>query len=113
MKKFGLTLMTAFIGGAMALGAYKVVENKYAANMSFEDKQKVYFASNHISPAASNVSSSGAPDFVEAAASVTPAVVYIRTTYSNQGADDQQSQLQQMFGQMFGQRMPQQQGVQM
>src|SRR6185503_4062552 len=39
---------------------------------------------------------------------VTPGVVYIRTTYSAQGADDQQSQLQQMFGQMFGQRMPQQ-----
>lgn len=113
MKKFGLTLLTAFIGGAMALGAYKIVENKYAANMSFEDKQKVYFASNHISPVSSSVASTGMPDFVQAAAEVTPAVVYIRTTYSSEGSDDQQSQLQQMFGQMFGQRMPQQQGVQM
>jgi len=108
MKKFGLTLLTAFIGGAMALGAYKVVENKYASNASFEDKQKVYLASNHFTPASAGVASSGQPDFVQAAAEVTPGVVYIRTTYSAQGADDQQSQLQQMFGQMFGQRMPQQ-----
>ena len=48
MKKFGLTLLTAFIGGAMALGAYKIVENKYAANMSFEDKQKVYFEQPYL-----------------------------------------------------------------
>ncbi len=106
MKKFGLTLLTAFVGGAVALGSYKLIENKYASNMSFEEKQKVYLASNHFSSpnSTSNVSSSGLPDFVQAAAEVTPAVVYIRTTYSNQGADDQQSQLQQMFGQMFGQR---------
>jgi Do/DeqQ family serine protease len=105
MKKFGLTLLTAFVGGAMALGSYKVIEDRYASNMSFEQKQKVYFASNHYTPA--NVSSSGQPDFVQAAAEVTPGVVYIRTTYSNQGADDQQSELQRMFGQMFGQQMPQ------
>jgi serine protease Do len=28
MKKIGLTLLTAFVGGAMALGTYKVIENK-------------------------------------------------------------------------------------
>jgi serine protease Do len=111
MKKFGLTLLTAFVGGAMALGTYKVVESKYTTNMSFEDKQKVYFASNHLTPT-TTVSSAGQVDFTEAAAAVTPAVVYIRTTYSNKGQDDQQSQLQQMFGDMFGQRM-RPQGVQM
>jgi serine protease Do len=105
MKKFGLTLLTAFVGGAMALGAYKLIENKYADNMSFEDKQKVYYAtSNHLTPApTAAVSSTGAVDFTQAAAAVTPAVVYIRTTYANQ-ADDQQSQMQKMFGDMFGQR---------
>ena len=92
MKKFGLTLLTAFIGGAMALGSYKLVEDKYASNMSFEDKQKVYLASNHYTPAAAGVSSAGQPDFVQAAAEVTPAVVFIRTTYSSEGADNQQSQ---------------------
>ncbi|MDF2434250.1 MAG: serine protease Do [Mucilaginibacter sp.] len=114
MKKFGLTLLTAFVGGAMALGTYKVVENKYAGNMSFEDRQKVYYTSNHLAPVAGNstTSSAGQPDFVQAAAAVTPAVVYIRTTYSNQGQDDQQSELQQMFGNMFGQRV-RPQGVQM
>jgi len=108
MKKFGLTLLTAFIGGAMALGTYKVFENKYADNMSIADKQKVYFASN---PSAPMVSSAGDVDFVQAAAAVTPAVVYIKVTYTNTG-NDNESQMQQMFGQLFGQRMPPQ-GVQM
>ena len=107
MKKFGLTLLTAFVGGAMALGAYKVIENKYANNMSFEDKQKVYYAtSNHLTPStsATNLSSAGQVDFTEAAAAVTPAVVYIRTTYASQ-SDQQESQMQKMFGDMFGQRV--------
>ena len=78
MKKFGLTILTAFLGGALALGAYKVIENKYADNMSIEDKQKVYFTNN---PLPSGASSADAPtDFTVAAAEVTPAVVYIRTT---------------------------------
>jgi Do/DeqQ family serine protease len=104
MKKFGLTLLTAFVGGAMALGAYKLAESKYASNMSFEDRQKVYFTNNPLPAAAHNMSSAGNVDFTEAAAEVTPAVVYIRTTYKNQ-SQDQQNQLQQMFGDMFGQRM--------
>src|ERR1700712_5073557 len=99
MKKFGLTLLTAFIGGAMALGTYKVFENKYADNMSIADKQKVYFTSN---PSAPITSSAGEVDFTQAAAAVTPAVVYIKVTYSNNAADDSQSQMQQMFGQLFG-----------
>jgi len=101
MKKIGLTLLTAFVGGAMALGTYKVIENKYANNMSLEDRQKVYFTSNPTP--VQSLSSAGQVDFTGAAAAVTPAVVYIRTTYSSQG-NDQESQLQQMFGDMFGQR---------
>jgi Do/DeqQ family serine protease len=104
MKKFGLTLLTAFVGGAMALGTYKLAENKYASNMSFEDRQKVYFTNNPLPASAHNMSSAGNVDFTEAAAAVTPAVVYIRTTYQSQKGD-QQNQLQQMFGDMFGQRM--------
>jgi len=102
MKKIGLTLLTAFVGGAMALGTYKVIESKYADNLSFEDKQKVYFTSN---PQAPVVSSTGALDFTEAAAAVTPAVVYIRTTYSSQSGSSGQDQFEQMFGDMFGQRV--------
>jgi serine protease Do len=102
MKKFGLTLLTAFIGGAMALGTYKVFENKYAGNMTFQDRQKVYFASNPIAPV---VSSAGEVDFTQAAAAVTPAVVFIKVTYANTQGQGGQSELQQMFGDMFGQRM--------
>jgi serine protease Do len=40
MKKIGLTLLTAFAGGAMALGTYKVIEDKYSNSMSFEDRKK-------------------------------------------------------------------------
>ena len=100
MKKIGLTLLTAFVGGAIALGTYKVIENKYSDNMSFEDKQKVYFTSNPSTP----VSSTGDLDFTQAAAVATPAVVYIRTTYSSK-ASGGQDQLEQMFGDMFGQRV--------
>lgn len=104
MKKIGLTLLTAFVGGAMALGVYKLVENKYADSMTLEDKQKVYFASNRSN--APVTSSAGSVDFTQAAADVTPAVVYIRTTYSTKAdGGGQQDQLEQMFGQMFGQRM--------
>ena len=109
MKKFGLTLLTAFIGGALALGAYKLTESKYADNMSIADKQKVYFTSNPSTPI---TSSAGEVDFTQAAAAVTPAVVYIRVTYNNNGGSEDQSELQQMFGQMFGQQM-RPQGVQM
>ncbi|MDB5002278.1 MAG: serine protease [Mucilaginibacter sp.] len=102
MKRIGLTLLTAFVGGAMALGTYKVIEKKYADNMSFDDKQNVYFASNHLSSGIT--SSAGEVDFTQAAAAVTPAVVYIKTTYSNTAQNSQQDRLQQMFGDMFGQR---------
>ncbi|MES2275755.1 MAG: trypsin-like peptidase domain-containing protein [Bacteroidota bacterium] len=101
MKKFGLTLLTAFVGGAMAIGAYKIMETKYNDGLSFEQKQKVYFTSN---PLPANITSSaGEVDFTQAAAAVTPAVVYIRTTYAaTQGGSSRED----MFEQLFGQRMP-------
>jgi len=103
MKKIGLTLLTAFVGGAMALGTYKVFENKYADSMSLEDKQNVYFANNKA--LANITSSAGEADFTQAAAAVTPAVVYIRTTYTASNTSNrQQDMMDQMFGDMFGQR---------
>jgi serine protease Do len=101
MKKVGLTLLTAFVGGAMALGTYKVFEKKYADNMTFEERQKVYFTNNPLT-----VSSAGAVDFTQAAAAVTPAVVYIRTSYTpKQGNGGGRSPMDDMFGDFFGQRM--------
>ena len=88
----------------MALGTYKLIENKYADSMSFEDQQKVYFASNK---ALGNITSSaGEVDFTQAAAAVTPAVVYIKTvTNPTAKENDEQDQMQRMFGDFFGQRM--------
>ncbi|HWZ35824.1 MAG TPA: Do family serine endopeptidase, partial [Mucilaginibacter sp.] len=111
MKRIGLTLLTAFVGGAMALGTYKVIENKYADNMSFDEKQQVYFTSNRMAP--NITSSAGEVDLTQAAAAVTPAVVYIRTTYSAGSSNSREDQLQRMFGDMFGQRMPQRSQPQM
>jgi Do/DeqQ family serine protease len=110
MRKIGLTLLTAFVGGAMAIGGYKMMEAKYADNMSFEDQQKVYFASNHLN---SNITSSaGEVDFTQAAAAVTPAVVYIRTTYAaTQGNSDMDDLFNQMFGQRYRRQRPQQEDL--
>lgn len=110
MKRIGLSLMTAVVGGAIAVGAYKMVETKNTDASTFEDRQKVYFASNHIAPL---MSSAGTVDFTQAAAAVTPAVVYIRTTYSSsQGGSGGQDQMEQMFGDMFGMRHRQPSGPQ-
>ncbi len=109
MKKVGLSLMTAILGGAIAVGAYKMVEPKTTDAGTFEDRQKVYFASNHVAPM---MSSAGTVDFTQAAAAVTPAVVYIRTTYSSSQGGGGQDQMEQMFGDMFGMRRRQPSGPQ-
>jgi serine protease Do len=103
MKRIGLTLLTAVVGGAMALGTYKLVEQKYADNMSLDEKQEVYFTNNKMAPAI--MSSAGQLDFTQAAAAVTPAVVFIRTTYNpSSGMSSEQSQAQRLMEEFFGQR---------
>lgn len=109
MKKVGLSLMTAILGGAIAVGTYKMVEPKTTDVGTFEDRQKVYFTSNHAVPM---MSSAGTVDFTQAAAAVTPAVVYIRTTYSSSQGGGGQDQMEQMFGDMFGMRHRQPSGPQ-
>jgi serine protease Do len=101
MKKIGLTFLTAIIGGAVAIGAYKVFEGKDNA-ATFEEKQKVYFAKNDIAPI---MSSTGDLDFTQAAAAATPAVVYIRTTYGSSSSDrNQGNSFDDMLNDMFGNR---------
>ncbi len=78
MKKLGLTLLTALVGGLIAVGGYKLFENKQERNMSFEERQQLHYANN---PVPNVVSSTGNPDFTQAAAMVAPAVVHITTTY--------------------------------
>lgn len=97
MKKIGLTLLTALIGGAVAVGGYKLLENKQTNQMSFEERQQLHYASNP-----SNITAStGNPDFTQAAAAVAPAVVHIKTEYeqsSRSGGDPFQDMFEEFFG---------------
>ena len=77
MRKLGFTLLTAFVGGAVAIGAYKLLEGNNLSGLSLDERQKVYFTNNPY-----NIeSSAGALDFTQAAAAVSPGVVHVRTTY--------------------------------
>lgn len=103
MNKIGITFLAACLGGAVAIGSFKLIESKYQNGLSFEDKQKVYFTNN---PAATINSSTGALDFTEAAANVTPAVVHIKTTYNSKssGSSPGRDQMQDLFEDFFGGR---------
>lgn len=96
MKKIGLIVFAAFLGGAVAIGAYKLLERN-SDGYTLTEKQNMMFANNPI-----KVSSSGSVDFVQAAAAVSPAVVHIKTTYSGKSSDDSQDGgMQDMFEQFF------------
>jgi len=98
MKKIGLIVLAAFIGGAAAIGAYKLLERNND-NLSLTERQNVLFASNP-----SKISSTGAVDFVDAAAAVSPAVVHIKTSYGSSSAEGRGrgSSPMDMFEDFFG-----------
>ena len=107
MKKIlGITVLAAFIGGAAAVGGYKLFEQNRTGN-TISDKQNLYFANNPI-----KVSSAGTADFTQAAAAVAPGVVHIKTTYEAKSDGDRRSSPFDMFDDFFGgggrqmQRMP-------
>lgn len=103
MKKIAMSLLIAAVGGAVAIGGYKLFENKQNEQMTFEEKQKVYFANN---PGAEITSSTGNPDFTEAAAAVSPGVVHIKVTMTARGSQrGGGSSPFDMFEEFFG--MPQ------
>lgn len=97
MKKIALIFLAAFVGGAAAIGGYKMLENK-TNNMTLAEKQNLLFASNP-----SKISSTGAVDFVQAAAVVSPAVVHIQTTFSSSGSSGPSSPMD-MMEEFFGGR---------
>jgi serine protease Do len=102
MNKIGVTFLTACLGGVFAIGSYKLIETKFQDGGTFEEKQKVYFTNN---PSPTINSSSGELDFTIAAAMVTPAVVHIKTTYSNSGQGNLgRDQMQDLFEDFFGGR---------
>src|SRR5690606_33502959 len=79
------------------------LENKQNEQMTFEEKQKVYFANN---PGAEITSSTGNPDFTQAAAAVSPGVVHIKVTMTARGSQrGGGSSPFDMFEEFFG--MPQ------
>jgi len=104
MKKFGLTLLTALVGGLIAVGGYKLFEQKQESKMSFEERQQLHYASN---PVPNVVSSTGNPDFTQAAAAVAPAVVHITTTYPGRSGGYGGGTPFDLFEEFFG--MPRQQ----
>jgi Do/DeqQ family serine protease len=100
MRKLGITLLTAFVGGAVAIGAYKLLESNSLSGLSLDERQKVYFANNPY-----NIeSAAGALDFTQAAAAVSPGVVHVRTTYSRDMARQGGGDPMEMFEDFFGRR---------
>src|SRR5690606_9285316 len=83
MRKIGISLLTAVLGGAIAVGGYKLFEDKQLGNMTLEEQQKDYYASN---PGTEIMSSTGNPDFTQAAAAVSPGVVHIKVTMTARGS---------------------------
>lgn len=95
MKKIlGISALAAFIGGAAAIGGYKIIEHKQEG-ATITEKQNVYFANNPL-----KISSAGATDFTQAASAVAPGVVHIKTTYSSSGNYD--ASPFDMFDDFFG-----------
>ena len=97
MKKIGLIVLAAFLGGAVAIGAYKLLERN-SDGYTLEEKQNMLFANNPL-----KVSSAGSVDFVQAAAAVSPAVVHIKTTYGGKSSDEISGGggIEDMFEQFF------------
>lgn len=102
MKKIiGISLFAAFIGGAAAIGGYKMLESSQNSG-TISERQNAFFANN-----GPMVSSAGAVDFVDAAALVSPAVVHIKTTFGAQSSrSEEMNLLEQMFGGRGMQRAP-------
>ncbi|MBB2151039.1 trypsin-like peptidase domain-containing protein [Pedobacter gandavensis] len=96
MKRIGLIALAALFGGAAALGGYKLLERNQDGR-SFTEQQNVLFANN---PA--KISSTGAVDFVQAAAAVSPGVVHIKTTYGGKSSDQSAGSPVDMFEEFFG-----------
>ncbi|WP_442589851.1 trypsin-like peptidase domain-containing protein [Pedobacter sp. AW31-3R] len=95
MKRIALIFLAAFVGGAAAIGGYKMFEADNNG-LSLAEQQNLHFASNPT-----NISSAGAVDFVQAAAGVSPAVVHIKTTFASSG-NSRGSSPMDMMEEFFG-----------
>src|SRR5690606_4018508 len=103
-----LTLITALLGGIVAIGGYRFFERKNLNRMSFGERQKLHFGNHPISEI---TASTGNPDFTQAGALVTPGVVKIKTTYPARSATRRQpSSPVDLFAEPLG--TPRQQRIQ-
>lgn len=80
MKKTGFVLIIALISAIVAIAGYRLADDRAAENSFQNENQALGFASNNTVDRTS--SSAINPDFVKAAAAVSPAVVHIKTMYS-------------------------------
>jgi serine protease Do len=77
-KNIGLMLATAMVSAAISVGSYRYIDNKAESKAALLPEET--YKPNFVNYAAGNVAA--APEFVQAAATVTPAVVHIKTTYT-------------------------------
>lgn len=98
MKKFGLTILAAVFGSALAFGASNTTKYNNTDTTGAENHRPSNFESKPLARFA--LSSAGETDFETAAAVVTPAVVYIRVTYASQenGGNNQSQGVQMASG---------------
>ena len=95
MRRIGLIALAAFVGGASAIGAYRLLD-RHDDDLSLAEKQNVIFANNPV-----KIASTGSVDFVQAAAAVSPAVVHIKTTFKGSestGGGSPMDMMEQFFG---------------
>ncbi|MBC5991892.1 trypsin-like peptidase domain-containing protein [Pontibacter cellulosilyticus] len=78
MKSAGLVILIALLSAALAIAGYRFFDNRQSIVFTGEEDRTLDLTSR---PSAA-VSSAGNPDFVRAAAKVTPAVVHINTQYT-------------------------------
>jgi serine protease Do len=102
----GLTL-SAMLGGGVAVGSYKLLEDDSATNATEDQYPTVRYTSNMRS---SDVAVAEGLNFVKAAQVSTPAVVHVMTEYSVRSSDRYSSPmdpfLREFFGDGFGERAP-------
>lgn len=93
MKKTAiLILVTALVTSVITLSGSMILQRKTNSRLLPENEQ-VHFANNR----SKTVSSAGNPDFVRAAAAVTPAVVHLKTLYIQAGGRSS-GFLEELFG---------------
>ena len=91
MKNAAIIFVTAAVTAVASIGGYRYLDNREVPAHQPEEETRFSFANF---PAGS--SQAAAPDLVQASASVTPAVVHIKTTYA--GNTRSNNPLQELFG---------------